>query len=59
VLKTEIKRGNGTRDQDKIKIKVKGNDPDQAAQKLHDTVVAVGEKNTVNALRGTQPSDAE
>jgi len=59
VLKTEIKRGEGTRDQDKIKIKVKGNDPEQAAQKLHDTVVAVGEKNTVNALRGTQPSDAE
>jgi hypothetical protein len=59
VLKTEIKRGNGTRDQDKIKIKVKGNDPAQAAQKLHETVVAVGEKNTVNALRGTQPSDAE
>jgi hypothetical protein len=59
VLKTEIKRGEGTRDQDKIKIKVKGNDPAQAAQKLHETVVAVGEKNTVNALRGTQPSDAE
>jgi hypothetical protein len=59
VLKTEIKRGEGTRDQDKIKIKVKGNDPEQAAQKLHETVVAVGEKNTVNALRGTQPSDAE
>ena len=59
VLKTEIKRGEGTRDQDKIKIKVKGNDPEQAAQKLHDTVVAVGEKNTVNALRGTQPSDSE
>jgi len=59
VLKTEIKRGTGTRDQDKIKVKVKGDDPEEAAQKLHDTVVTVGDRGTVNALRGTQPSDAE
>jgi hypothetical protein len=56
VLKTKIKRGTGTRDQDEINIKVKANDPEQAAEKLHETVVAVGKKNTVNALRGTQPS---
>lgn len=59
VLKTEIKRGEGTRDQDKIKVKVKGDDPEEAAQKLHETVVAVGSNNTVNALRGTQPSGSE
>lgn len=57
VLKTAIKRGTGTRDEDKIKVKVKGNDPEEAAEKLHETVVAIGEQNTVNALRGTQPSE--
>jgi len=30
VLKTAIKRGTGTRDEDKIKVKVKGNDPEEA-----------------------------
>jgi len=58
VLKTTIKRGTGTRDEDKIKVKVKGNDPEEAAKKLHETVVAIGNQNTVNALRGTQPSDS-
>ena len=55
-LSTKIKRGEGTRDQDEIKVKVKGDDPEEAAQTLHETVVAIGEQNTVNALRGTQPS---
>lgn len=58
-LETKIKRGEGTRDQDEIKIKVKGSDPQEAAEKLHETVVAVGSLNTVNALRGTQPSSAQ
>lgn len=59
VLNTKIKRGEGTRDQDEIKIKVKGDDPEDAARKLHETVVAVGSMGTVNALRGTQPSGGE
>jgi hypothetical protein len=57
VLKTKVKRGTGTRDEDRIEVKVKGDDPQQAAEKLHETVVAIGEQNTVNALRGTQPSE--
>lgn len=56
-LETQVKRGEGTRDEDRIKIKVRGDNPEDAAQKLHDTVVAVGDNNTVNALRGTQPSN--
>lgn len=56
-LSTKIKRGEGTRDQDEIKVKVKGNDPEEAAEKLHETVVAIGGQGTVNALRGTQPSE--
>jgi len=56
VLTTKIKRGTGTRDEDRIKVKVKADDPEAAAEKLHATVVAVGKNGTVNALRGTQPS---
>lgn len=56
-LKTKIKRGEGTRDQDEIEVKVKANDPQEAVDKLHETVTAIGEKNTVDALRGTQPSE--
>ena len=56
-LETKIKRGTDTRDQDEIKIKVKSDDPQEAANTLHDTVVAVGGNGTVNALRGTQPSE--
>jgi len=59
VLNTKIKRGEGTRDQDEIKVKVKANDPEDAAKKLHETVVAIGKMGTVNALRGTQPSSAK
>jgi hypothetical protein len=59
VLKTKIKRGTGTRDEDRIEVKVKASDPEEAAEKLHQAVVAVGEKGTVNALRGTQPSDTD
>jgi len=55
VLKTKVKRGTGTRDEDRIEVKVKGDDPEQAAKKLHETVVAIGTQGTVNALRGTQP----
>lgn len=55
-LKTKVKRGTGTRDQDEINVKVKGDDPEAAAEKLHATVVAIGEQGTVNALRGTQPT---
>lgn len=55
-LTTKIKRGERTRDEDRIKVKVKANDPEEAAAKLHQTVLAIGNNNTVNALRGTQPS---
>lgn len=57
VLKTKIKRGEGTRDEDRVEVKVKGDDPEATAEKLHKTVVAIGSQNTVNALRGTQPSE--
>jgi len=37
-LTTKVKRGEGTRDEDRIKIKVKGDDPDEVVAKLEQTV---------------------
>jgi len=37
-LTTKVKRGEGTRDEDRIKIKVKGDDPDEVVAKLNATV---------------------
>ena len=58
-LKTKIKRGTDTRDQDEIEVVVKGDDPQEAVDKLHETVVAIGSKGTHKALRGTQPGGGE
>jgi len=59
VLTTNIKRGTGTRDEHKIRVKAKGNDPAEAAQKLHETVVEVGDNGTINALAGTRPTSQD
>jgi len=56
-LKTKIKRGEGTRDQDEIEVKVKGSDPQKAADTLHKTVLAVSYNQTVTAVRNTQPGE--
>jgi len=37
-LTTKVKRGEGTRDEDRIKVKVKGDDPDEVVEKLEQTV---------------------
>jgi hypothetical protein len=37
-LTTKVKRGSGTRDEDRIKVKVKGDDPDEVVAKLEQTV---------------------
>jgi len=58
-LTTKIKRGSGTRDQDSIKVKVKAENPVQAAQKLDATVNAILENGTAETLRGTQPEASE
>jgi hypothetical protein len=59
VLKTKIKRGSGTRDQDEINVKVKAADPVKAAQKLDATVNAILDHGTAETLRGTQPTGEE
>jgi len=57
VLKADVKRGNGTRDQDKINVKCKGNDPADTAAKLADTLDALAAEGVATTLRETQPED--
>jgi hypothetical protein len=54
-VKTKVVRGNGTRDQDKLDVKVKGNDPEEVVDKVN----AVQEKlrETADIARRTQPED--
>jgi len=53
VLKTNVKRGTGTRDEDKINVKVKGDSPDDTAEKLADTLDALEEHGVAETLRAT------
>jgi len=57
VLKTSVKRGSGTRDQDKLDVKVKGNDPSDTAQKLAETLIALESREVTETLRDTQPGE--
>lgn len=59
VLKAEAKRGTGTRDEDKVKLKIKGNDPEDTAAKLADTLAALESEGVADTLRATQPGDDE
>ena len=55
VLKTNVKRGSGTRDQDKIDVKIKGSDPEDTAAKLAQTLDALEAEGIASTLRETQP----
>lgn len=37
-VETQVKRGSGTRDEDRIKVKIKGDQPKEVVDKLNDTV---------------------
>lgn len=54
-LKAKLTRGEGTRDQDKISVKVKNNDPEEAVEKLNETVKRLNE--TAGEVRNIQPSE--
>jgi len=56
-LNTAVKRGTGTRDEDKIKVRVKGNDPDEAAAELAATLDALERHGVAETLRDQQPAD--
>jgi len=59
VLKTSVKRGSGTRDQDKLDVKVKGSQPDEVAHKLKMTLDALEANDVTDTLRETQPEAAD
>lgn len=54
-LTTKVKRGEGTRDEDRIKLKVKGDDPDEVVDKLNATVQNL--QTTADELRGLRAGD--
>jgi len=54
-LDTKVKRGSGTRDQDTVKVQVKGDDPEEAAGRLRETLDALAEEGVAGTLRNTQP----
>jgi hypothetical protein len=56
-VETQVKRGEGTRDEDRIKVKVKGDDPDDVVAKLNETVTNLYE--TAGQLRKMQPNGVE
>lgn len=59
VLTTNIKRGTDTRNEDKIRVKVKGDNPENAAGKLKATLDALEENGVSDQLRETQPGEDE
>jgi len=58
-LTTKAKRGSDTRDQDEVKVKCKGNNPEATAQKLAETLAALEAEGVADTLRETQPSGSE
>jgi len=56
-LTTKVKRGESTRDEDRIKVKVKGDDPDEVVAKLEQTVANL--KRTTNYLRDLRAGDSD
>ena len=57
VLKTNVVRGSGTRDQDKIDVKIKGSNPEDTAAKLRATLDALEAEGIASTLRETQPGE--
>jgi len=56
-LKTKVKRGTGTRDQDEVIVKVRGDDPTEAAEQLGLVLDRLADENITEALRETQPDE--
>lgn len=56
-VETKVKRGSGTRDQDTLKVVIKGDDPDDVVARLNETVANLRE--TADAVRDIQPGEVE
>jgi len=50
-LETQVKRGDGTRDEDRIKVKIKSDTPTDAAAKLAATLDALEEHGVASTIR--------
>jgi len=50
-LKTQLKRGSGTRDQDTHDIKVRGETPEEAAENLSDALAELEERDVFDRAR--------
>jgi len=55
VFKCKTVRGEGTRDQDKGDLKVKGDDPEEVARRVSETLDALEAEGVHEKLRSTQP----
>ena len=53
-LETQVKRGEGTRDEDRLKVKVKGSDPEDTAARLAETLAELDQQGVADTLRDTQ-----
>ena len=58
-LETQVKRGEGTRDEDRMKVKVRGDDPDATAARLRKTLDALAAEGVATELRNTRAEDNE
>ena len=58
-LETQVKRGEGTRDEDRMKVKVRGDDPDATAARLRETLDALAAEGVATSLRNTRAEGDE
>jgi len=56
-VKTKVKRGSGTRDQDQLTVKVKGDDPTEVVERVNEVVVRL--QDTAADLREMQPGESD
>jgi hypothetical protein len=56
-LKTKLKRGTGTRDEDKYDLKVKGNDAEDVAETMATLQAAMQDHGLVDTTRAMQPGE--
>jgi len=59
VFKCKTTRGTGTRDQEKGDLKVKGNDPEDVAKRVAETLDALESEGVHEKLRNLQPGDSD
>jgi hypothetical protein len=56
-LETDVTRGTGTRDQEKHKLKARGETPEQAAENLSDALAELEERDVFERARALGGSD--